>query len=162
MIEDRLKGHQQNRDCNWQRLIFILRKHLDIWSHQNIKPYWGEIKISHMPVIFNINMEGSTSIDIARKSMLAKQSISRTIKELQQKGFVVAKPMKHDKRSELLELSTEGKQFVLEASDAAVSLQQSYKELVGAEKLAIAEEVINKIIAYHEKLEEESGGFELD
>lgn len=162
MIEERLKEHQKNRDCNWQRLIFVLRKHLDIWSHQNIKPYWGEIKISHMPVIFNINMEGSTSIDIARKSMTAKQSISRTIKELQAKGFVVTKPMKHDKRSELLELSEEGKQFVLEASDAAVSLQQSYKDLVGAEKLAIAEEVINKIIAYHELLEEQNGGYNLE
>lgn len=162
MIEDRLKEHQKNRDCNWQRLIFVLRKHLDIWSHQNIKPYWGEVKISHMPVIFNINMEGSTSIDIARKSMIAKQSISRTIKELQEKGFVQTKPMKHDKRSELLVLSEEGKQFVLEASDAAVSLQQSYKQLVGEEKLAIAEEVINKIIAYHEQLAEENGGYEAE
>lgn len=160
MIDDRLIEHQKNRDCNWQRLIFVLRKHLDIWSHQNIKPYWGDVKISHMPVIFNINLEGSTSIDIARKSMIAKQSISRTIKELQEKGFVVTKPMKHDKRSELLELSTEGKQFVLDASDAAVSLQESYKQLVGAEKLAIAEEVIKKIIAYHEQLQEEQGGYD--
>jgi len=162
MIDDRLLEHEKNRDCNWQRLIFVLRKHLDIWSHQNIKPYWGEVKISHMPVIFNINMEGSTSADIARKSMIAKQSISRTIKELQEKGFVVPKPMKHDKRSELLELSQEGKEFVLEASDAAAGLQENYKLLVGAEKLAIAEEVINRIIAYHEQLEEGNGEIDFD
>jgi len=163
MIEDRLKEHEKNRDCNWQRLIFVLRKHLDIWTHQNIKPYWGgDIKISHMPVIFNINMNGSTSIDIARKSLTAKQSISRTIKELQEKGFVVPKPMKNDKRSELLELTTEGKEFVLQASDAASKLQENYKQLVGAEKLSIAEEVINKIIAYHEQLEEGSGDYDLE
>lgn len=162
MIDDRLKEYEKNRDSNWQRLIFVLRKHLDIWSHQNIKPFWGEIKISHMPVIFNISTEGSTSIEIARKSMTAKQSISRTIKELQEKGFVIPKPMKNDKRSELLELSKEGKKFVLEASDAAARLQENYKQLVGAEKLAIAEEVLNKIIAYHEQLEEEGGHYELD
>jgi DNA-binding MarR family transcriptional regulator len=160
MIDERLLEHQKNRDCNWQRLIFILRKHFDIWAHQNLTQYWGDVKISYMPVIFNINLEGSTSIDIARKSMIAKQSISRTIKELEGKGFIVTKPMKHDKRSELLELSQEGKQFVLDASDAAARLQENYKQLVGAEKLAIAEEVINKIIAYHEQLEEEQGGYE--
>jgi len=162
MMEDRILEHQKNRYCNWQRLIYILRKHLDIWSHQNIKPYWGDIKISQMPVIFNISMEGSTSIDIARKSMTAKQSISRTIKELQEKGFVVPKPIKNDKRSELLELTAEGKEFVLQASDAASKLQESYKQLVGAEKLAIAEEVINKIIAYHEQLEEGGGDYDLE
>lgn len=32
---------------------------------------------------------------------------------------------------------------------------------MGAEKLAIAEEVINKIIVYREKLEEENSDFEL-
>ena len=162
MIEDRINEHELNRDCNWQRMIFILRKHLDIWAHQNIKPYWGDAKISYMPVIFNISMEGSTSIDIARKSMTAKQSISRTIKELQEKGFVVPKPVKNDKRSELLELTKQGKEFVLEASDAAAKLQESYKQLVGSEKLAIAEEVINKIIAYHEQLEEENGDFNIE
>ncbi|MDQ6480592.1 hypothetical protein [Dyadobacter sp. LHD-138] len=60
---------------------------------------------------------------------------------------------------ELLELSTEGKQFVLDASDTAVSLQESYKQLIGAEKLTIAD-VINKIIAYHEQLQEEQGGYD--
>jgi hypothetical protein len=59
-------------------------------------------------------------------------------------------------------LTKDGKDFVMQASEAALKLQESYQSLVGAEKLAIAEEVINKIIAYHEKLEEENGEYELE
>lgn len=151
-INDRIKAFDKEKDCNWQRLIFLLRKHLDIWGHKNIKPFWGQMKISYMPVIFNIKVDGSTVMDIARESMIVKQTVSRTVKELEEKGMITSKINKDDKRSELLELTPKGKQMVLDSRQQANHLHETYKKLVGAKDLKIAEDVIKKIIEYHESL----------
>jgi DNA-binding MarR family transcriptional regulator len=152
-IEDRIREYEKDYGRNWQRLIFLLRKHLDIWSHKHIKTYWGQMKLSYMPVICNITVDGgSTAMDIARKSMIVKQTMSRTLKELEEKGMIVSKTNKNDKRSEYLELSDSGKQLILEANIESAKLLDTYKELVGEKNLDITIEVINKIIAYHESL----------
>lgn len=151
-INDRIRAFDKESDSNWQRLIFLLRKHMDIWSHKNIKPYWGQMKISYMPVIFNISVDGSTVMDIARDSLIVKQTVSRTVKELEEKGMITSKTNKNDKRSELLELTPKGKQLVLDAKQEVDHLHETYKKLVGAKNLKIAEDVIKQIIEYHESL----------
>jgi DNA-binding MarR family transcriptional regulator len=150
-MDDQLRHYEQDYENNWQRLSFLLRRHHDIWAHQYIRPYWGgQMKLSYMPVIYNISVDGSTVMDISRNSMTVKQGISRTVKELEEHGMIVPKKNQQDKRSELLELSKKGKQFVLDARKDLEELQAAYKELVGEEELAIAVKVINKIIKYHE------------
>jgi|GEM_PF-595376 len=151
-IDDRLREFAKHDYGKWQRLIFLLRKHLDIWTHKHIKPFWGQMKLSYMPVFFSIGLEGSTAMEIARKSMTLKQTVSRTIKELEEKGMIVSKTNKNDKRSELLELTQKGKQLMMDAHHETQKLQETYKELVGEKKLAIAIEVLNKLIEYHESL----------
>ena len=64
--------------------------------------------------------------------------------------MIVSKKNENDRRSELLELTPKGKQFALDAHTESNKLRDTYIELVGAKKLAIAEEVLNKIIQYHE------------
>ena len=151
--DDHLRLFEENNDNNWQRLSFLLRRHHDIWAHQHIKPYWGgQMKMSYMPIIFTISVDGSTVTDISRRSMLMKQGVSRTVKELEEHGVIVPKKNEQDKRSDLLELSKKGKQFVLDAKKDAELMQEAYKQLVGEKELAIAVKVLNKIIDYHEAL----------
>jgi DNA-binding MarR family transcriptional regulator len=151
-IDKQLKAFEGLQDKNWQRLIFNLRKHLDSWAHHNIKPYWGQMKISYMPVICNINVDGSTTSELARLAMISKQNMSRTIKELEENGMIMSRTNKYDKRSETLELTQSGKQFVLEANTDVFRLSSIYKKLVGEKELDIAVNVLNKILDYHESL----------
>jgi DNA-binding MarR family transcriptional regulator len=151
-IDDQLRAFEAQQDSNWQGLIFNFRKHLDIWTHKNISPYWGQVKLSYMPVIFNIAVDGSTAVDLARESMIVKQTISRTVKELEENGMIEARQNDNDKRSEVLELTKKGKQFVLDCKMKSFELYETYKEVVGEKDMAIALEVINKIISYHENL----------
>lgn len=85
-IDERIRDFEKQAHKNWHRTVFILRKHLDIWTHKSIKPYWGQMKISYMAVICNISIDGSTAAEIAQKSMIMKQAMSRTLKDLHEKG----------------------------------------------------------------------------
>lgn len=151
-IDDRLREIENQKYRNWQRLIYILRRHLDIWSHKNIRPEWGQMKLSYWPVICNIAAEGSTAMEISRSSMVAKQSMSRTIKELEEKKMITSKPSKDDRRSERLQLTASGKQLIVDANDNVFKLMETYKELVGEKNLETTINTLNKIIEYHESL----------
>ncbi|BAV06191.1 DNA-binding transcriptional regulator, MarR family [Filimonas lacunae] len=151
-IDDKLRAFEAQRDSNWQRLTFILRKHLDIWAHKNVKPYWGHMKLSYMPVLCNISVDGSTAIELARESMIVKQSISRTLKELEEHEMIIPRKNEQDKRSDVLELSKKGKQFLLDSFESSFALQDTYKELVGEKNLQTTIDTLNKLISYHENL----------
>ncbi|SKC45552.1 MarR family winged helix-turn-helix transcriptional regulator [Ohtaekwangia koreensis] len=151
-IDDQLKEFENNKDRNWQRLIYVLRRHLDLWSPKHVKPQWGQMKVSYWPVICNISAKGSTAMDIARESMVVKQSVSRTIKELEEKGMIMSKTSKDDKRIEYLYLTPSGKQLIADANNQVFSLMETYKDLVGEKNLETTIDVLNKIIKYHEGL----------
>ncbi len=110
------------------------------------------MKISYMPVICNISIDGSTAADISQKSMIVKQAMSRTLKELQNKGMITSTVNLSDKRSECLQLTPQGKKLVLEVNIEAYKLSDIYKDIVGEKNLEIAITVLNQIITYHEKL----------
>ena len=149
-IDKELLDFERNGSENWQRIIFNLRKQLDIWAHDNIKPIWKDMKLSYMPVMFNISVEGSTASEIAKKSMLPKQTISRSIKELEDKGFIISATSGKDKRIEVLSLTKSGKEFILNAKNETQKMNLIYKQLVGKKDLNTAVRVINSIIDYHE------------
>lgn len=156
-IDKKLEDYTEQYKDNWQNLSFTLRRHLDIWVHKNIgSDLPNKLKISYLPVIFNITGKNTTRIDISRKSLTLKQSMGRTVKELKDMGILDTSISKNDKRSEFLFLTDAGKNFVLDSYQKQHSLQKLYEETVGAENMKIATEVINKIIYLHEQMNLES------
>ena len=149
---DGVKNLQYDDEKNWGRLIHIAKKHLDVWSHQTIKPYNGQLKLSYMPLIFNISPEGNTNTEISKKALIAKQAMSRTVKELEQMGMIASTPIKHDKRSYRINLTKEGKNYVEDANREMIKLVEQYKQLVGETDFNTTLEVLSKIIRFHERL----------
>ena len=150
-LDERLVEFEIKHKNNWQHLIFNLRKHMDYWNVKHVKNPSGQLKHSYLPILFNIGVNGTTATRIGRRSMLIKQNLSRTIKELEGKGMVVARK-NNDKRSDRLDLTTEAKEIVLAGHMELEQLQDSYKKIVGEDDWMIATNVLLKIIAYHESL----------
>ncbi|RYE20275.1 MAG: MarR family transcriptional regulator [Sphingobacteriaceae bacterium] len=102
-----------------------------------------------------MHVHGTTATEIGQRSMSFKQNISRTIKELEDKGIIVAGENKEDKRSERLNLTPEAKEFIFETHVKLDQLQEDYIKIVGEQNWQIATDVILKIITYHENLEKD-------
>jgi len=151
-IEEKLREFEGLQDKNWQRLIFNLRKHLDIWAHENVDPGWIKMKLSYFPVLCNIAVDGNTPSEISEKSMITKQNVSRTLKELNMHGMVTTVANQDDKRSDIVVLTESGKQTVYEANLNVFKLNDTYAKLVGSKELEITLDAINKIISYHKSL----------
>lgn len=152
-IDEKLEEIEGQQHKNWQRISFNLRKHLDNWSHCNVKASWQLMKLSYWPVICNIGIKGSTASELSKKSMINKQNISRTIKELEEHKLITTRMNENDRRSEVLELTEEGKQLIFETNTEVLKMNDIYSKLVGEKDLNIAISVLNKILDYHERLE---------
>jgi DNA-binding MarR family transcriptional regulator len=137
---------------NFGRLISIAKRHLDIWSHQNIKPANGDMKLSFMPVLFNISLEGNTNTELSKKSLVFKQSMSRTLKELEETGMITSTPIMNDKRSNKIHLTKEGEKFVIDSTEKLSKIVEQYVNLVGEKDFKTTLNVLSKIIDFHEGL----------
>lgn len=154
--DEQLRLFKELHKNNWQHLTSVLRRQLDHWSNGHVKSPEGKMKLSYLPVIFNISVDGSTASEIGQRAMVIKQTMSRTISELEEKGMIVTTINKKDKRSELIHLTDLGKDLVLDAHKELAILTQTYKDLVGENDFGIAESVLLKIIQYHHSLNEDT------
>lgn len=137
---------------NFVRLVSIAKRHFDIWSHQNIKPTRSDMKLSFMPVLFNISPEGNTNTELSKKSLVLKQAMSRTLKELEKAGMVISTPINNDKRSNKISLTTAGKKFVARSTQKLSKLVEQYVDLVGEKDFKTTLKVLSRIIDFHEDL----------
>jgi len=156
-IDEQLRAYVKKHESNWQQSIYTFRRHLDNWASRYVRSPWGEMKLSYFPVIFNIQVDGSTAGEISRRSMVVKQNMSRTVKELEEKGMITTRLNELDKRSEYLVLTPAGKEMVLNAHVELEKLLQRYADLVGEQNLEIASNVIRTINAYHDSLDASHG-----
>ncbi|WP_241089035.1 MarR family winged helix-turn-helix transcriptional regulator, partial [Pseudomonas viridiflava] len=90
------------------------------------------MKLSYWPVICNIGIDGCTPSEISKKSMIPKQNISRTIKELEALGMITTKANEADKRSDVIVLTNEGKQLIYQTNSHVLEMNDIYREVVGA------------------------------
>jgi DNA-binding MarR family transcriptional regulator len=141
-----------NDKDNFGRLISMAKRHFDVWSHQNIKPKKAEMKLSFMPVIFNISPEGNTNTELSKKSMVFKQAMSRTLKELEDIGMITSTPINHDKRSSRIHLTKEGGEFVSASNDKLSGLVDQYIDLVGEKDFKTTLRVLSHIVDFHQNL----------
>ena len=146
---------EYNDKENFARLVSIVKRHLDIWSHQNIKPTEGDMKLSLMSVLFNISPEGNTNSELSRKSLVFKQAMSRTLKELEEAGMIISTPINNDKRSNKINLTQEGKKFVVTSTKKLSKIVEQYIDLVGETDFKTTLKVLSKIIDFHEGLNNE-------
>jgi len=149
-MENKLCNNFANRKQNWPWLLSVAKRYFDIWATQHIGPHLTEFKISYMPIVANINPEGSTNKEIAKNAVLAKQGMSRTLKELQEQALIYTEINEQDKRSATIKLTKKGENCMLNAVEEIKQLTNIYKQLVGEKEYNTAIEVLQKIVAYHE------------
>jgi len=136
----------------WGKILSHLRKQFDSWALDLFaqKGYKG-FKMAYMPVIMNIDKEGTRNNDLASCSKMTKQAMSKIVKELQKKGYVSAKTDPIDKRGVIFTLTKRGNDFLMGARTRVSGLMEEYRQEMGKKNF---DDIMNKlitIIEYNDK-----------
>ncbi len=118
--------------CGWGKILNHLRKQFDIWAIDRLsqKGYKG-FKMTYMPVIMNIDLNGTNNNDLAIRAKVTKQAMSKVIKELQKSGYISSKTDPNDKRSTIFKLTSKGNSFIKCARESVGELMDEYRKLIG-------------------------------
>ena len=135
---------------DWIKATYSLKKSLDNWAFNNLQDLWdGEFQSSFMQFLINIDKNGSTNSELAKKCGISKQAMSKIISKLAILELIVLNSSEKDKRSQLIILTDKGEYLANESIKRFTELIPNYLvESIDADTKAAIHtlKVINKFI----------------
>ncbi len=149
-IDKELEQLRLTRHCNWAKLVSKLKKQLDLHIEALLKERgYKNFKLGYMPFLMNIDPEGITNNDLAKRFSVTKQASSKILNELIERHYITAEPHGEDGRSSIVFLTDRGKKFVIEAKRCMDELADEYSELLGKKNFENLRDMMTKIIEYN-------------
>ncbi len=116
------------------------------------------LKKLHLDLISYIDPDGTTITEIARRKGVTKQSISKTVQELLDMGFVESRPNPQDSRSKLISFKLNADSAMLRGFAVLAEIDNAIAQQIGANDYQALLEGMQKIM---QKLESEDPSLSL-
>ena len=153
-LDKELQKSQAFSMNSWGKAINKLKKHFDTWvSEQLLLHNIDDFKLAYMPLIMNIDVDGVTNTDLAKRAGITKQGMSQVVQELEEKKYIKIKANPDDKRSSIIHLTDKGKEFILTCRERQKELHADLQKRLGKKKFEIVLETMFDVVAYHEEID---------
>lgn len=104
-----------------------------------------------------IDLQGTRSVDLARRMGISKQAVTKLVKELLEQGLLERVDDDSDGRASLVVFTDRGLDYLLVMHEAIRKVEKEYEALVGKDEMQAARWALN-LIAYGKPDEERSDG----
>jgi len=150
-IDKQLADTEYIKKQNWGKLLALSKRQFDEWATRRLSSHgYDDFKMVYMPVLMNIQAEGTNNNDLALHARVTKQAMSKVAKELQQMGYIKSKVSADDKRSTIFSLTERGKKLVVQARLSVKELMDTYRKEFGKEEFDATLDMLMKVIDFTE------------
>ena len=150
-VEKELIHLQKVRHRSWPKLVSRLKKQLDYRMDCLIKAKGvDDFKLGFMPFLMNIDLEGVTNTELAKKFAVTKQATSKILNELAELKYVTMQPHGEDGRSSIIHLTDKGKRIVVDCKKNMEHAMDEYRTLLGRKELDTLIDMVSKIADYND------------
>lgn len=150
-LDKQLQKVKQMSHPNWGKLISRLKKEFDAQITGALgQEGYGDFKFGYMQLLMNIELQGVTNNELARRAKITKQAMSKLVKELVEDGYIRTEAHELDRRSSIIYLTTKGKKLVIVVRSKVQELEKEYHKLLGRQRFEDLKETLAKVLAYHE------------
>ena len=94
-----------------------------------------------------IDINGTRSVDLARRLGVTKQAIGRMVKELEAEGLLRREPDGGDGRAFLVKFTDAGLEYLTRMHKCIAQIEREYERLVGPERMDIVRDAL-ALMAY--------------
>ncbi|RZL66321.1 MAG: MarR family transcriptional regulator [Variovorax sp.] len=138
LTKDQVGRLRQVREYGIGRLLLLARKEFVARLMQQISQGGDPIPPSAGGALLPfIDLEGTRSIEIARRMGITKQAVGKALKELEDAGLVVRSVDHLDRRAFLVSFTPEGLEYLVQIHDAINAVELHYAEIIGDEGLEL-------------------------
>ena len=137
---------------NWGKALSISKKQFDEWVIRKLYSQgYHEFKIAYIPVLVNIGPEGTGNKELAQRTRVTKQAVSKVLKDLEDYGYITSKPAKDDKRNSIISLTDKGKKLVIASRICMRELMDDYRREFGAKEFDHLLLMLQRMIEYNDR-----------
>jgi DNA-binding MarR family transcriptional regulator len=152
-LNDELKKTHELSRCSWGKGVSKLKKYYDVWVTEKLHHHFiDDFKLAYMPLIMNIDVNGVTNTDLAKRAGITKQGMSQIVQELEEKKYIKVRANPDDKRSSIIHLTDKGKDFVLKSRNCMKGFHTDLQKLLGKARFDMVLDAMFKVVDYHEEL----------
>lgn len=106
-----------------------------------------------------IDMDGTRSIDLARRTGVTKQAIARMVKELEEEGLLYRTADGADGRAALVKFTEAGLQYLSRMHKNIAKVERDYERMVGQEQMKLVRKTLTTIAyAYQDEADKRAAG----
>jgi DNA-binding MarR family transcriptional regulator len=95
----------------------------------------AQVRPGHLPVITNLDVEGTRISDLANRAGMTRQMMGRLVRELEELDYVDSHSDPTDQRAVIVTLTDRGTRFLADAPAAIADVERDYANLLGADEL---------------------------
>jgi DNA-binding MarR family transcriptional regulator len=96
-----------------------------------------------------IDVDGTRSIDLARRLGVTKQAVARMVKDLEDEGLLYRDADDADGRAALVRFTEAGLEYLMHMHHCIVEVERDYERLVGKQQMAVIRDAL-AAIAYRD------------
>jgi len=149
-LDKELQKSQAFSQHSWAKAISRLKKHFDTWVNEQLLAHnIDDFKHAYMPLIMNIDVDGVTNTDLAKRAGITKQGMSQVVQELEEKKYIKIQANPTDKRSSIIYLTDKGKEFILTCRARQKELHADLEKYLGKKKFNFVLDAMFEVIEYH-------------
>jgi DNA-binding MarR family transcriptional regulator len=97
---------------------------------------YAEIRPGHLALLLNLERDGATGADLARRAGMTKQAMGELIRELEQRDYIERRPDPRDGRARLILPTGRGLMLVAHARQATAEVEADAARRIGPKRLA--------------------------
>ncbi len=124
------------RDGSMGRLMWRLKRYM----HDFVEPRlensgFPNFQMGHLSVFGNLSETGVTTTELARRTGVTKQAMSKVVKVLEEQGYIYTQAHEKDARSTVIFLSHRGMELLTCVYHAMNELKRKFAQIIGEEEM---------------------------
>jgi DNA-binding MarR family transcriptional regulator len=135
------------------RLFWRLKRYIDSFMEPRLQDLgYTDFKMSYLMFLANIQEEGTTNNELARKACVTKQMMSKIVGLLENEGYIYTQKNPADSRSSIIFLNERGKELFIALRECMQEARDKFDGIVGHDRM---EQVIDTMLLLANTLESE-------
>lgn len=146
-LDEQLEYYMAQRQRSLIRLISLLKKDMDARIMEKLQQKgYTNFKLGDLPLIFNIQPEGTINNELAKRARISKQAMSKVVKNLEAGGYILTRKHANDNRSAVIFLTDEGKRLIISATESLAEIEETYTAVIGQQDTGALKEILGKLV----------------
>lgn len=136
---------RQTRRYGIGRLLLLARRDFITRLAKKMDGEADSIMLARGRLLPYIDVDGTRSIDLARRMGVTKQAVARMVKELEDEGLLTREADDADGRAALVRFTAKGLDYMTQMHKCITQVERDYDRLFGRERMTVVREALGAI-----------------